>query len=67
MWYKGWGFWFMYLVPFLLQHSFADEKYHCHLCNLVDIMKTCLQFEITEQEIDELEEKIHAWVCLYEE
>ena len=46
---EGWGFWFMYLAPFLLQHRFADEKYHRHLCDLVDIMKTCLQFEITEQ------------------
>ena len=30
-------------------------------------MKTCLQFEITERQIDELEAKIHIWVDLYEE
>jgi hypothetical protein len=64
---EGWGFWFMYLAPFLLQGRFSDAKYYHHLCDLVDIMKACLQFEITEQEVDELEEKIHAWVRLYEE
>jgi len=29
-------------------------------------MKICLQFEITEEEINELEKKIHSWVRLYE-
>src|SRR5882762_1775119 len=64
---EGWGVWFMYLAPFLLRDRFADAKYYHHLCSLVDIIKTCLQFEITEQKVDELEEKIHAWVRLYEE
>ena len=61
---EAWGFWFMYIAPFLLQNRFADQKYHEHLCNLVDIMKICLQFEITDDEIDGLEEKIHNWVHL---
>jgi hypothetical protein len=57
----------MYLAPFLLQNRFTDPKYHQHLCDLVDIMQTCLQFEITEEEVNELEGKIHDWVRLYEE
>ena len=57
----------MHLAPFLLQNCFAEQKYHWHLCNLVDIMKISLQFEITNEEIDALEEKIHIWVRLYEE
>ena len=64
---EAWCFWFMYLAPYILHSRFADQKYHRHLCDLVDIMKTCLQFEITENEIDELEVKIHNWVRLYEE
>jgi hypothetical protein len=63
---EAWSFWFMHLAPFLLQNRFADPKYHRHLCDLVDIMKICLQFEITEEEINELEKKIHNWVRLYE-
>jgi hypothetical protein len=64
---EAWSFWFMHLAPFLLQNRFPDPKYHWHLCDLVDIMKICLQFEITEEEINELEKKIHIWVRLYEE
>jgi hypothetical protein len=64
---EAWSFWFMELAPFLLHNRFADKKYHQHLCDLVDIMKICLQFEITDEEVNVLEQKIHAWVHLYEE
>jgi hypothetical protein len=64
---KAWSFWFMHITPSVLQIQFTDPKYHQHLCNLMDIMKTCLQFEITKQQIDELEAKIHIWVDFYEE
>ena len=30
-------------------------------------MKMCLWFEITSEEVDNLEQKIYAWVHLYEE
>jgi hypothetical protein len=36
---EAWSFWFMHLAPFLLLNRFADQKYHRHLCDLVDIMK----------------------------
>ena len=64
---EAWGFWFMHIAPFVLQNRFMDQKYYRHLCDLVDIMKICLQFKITEDEIDVLEEMIHDWVHLYEQ
>lgn len=64
---EAWCFWFMHLAPYILHNQFVDQKYHRHLCDLVDIMTSCLQFEITEDEINELEVKIHNWVRLYEE
>jgi hypothetical protein len=64
---EGWCFWFMNVAPFVLQNRFPDPKYYRHLCDLVDIMKICLQFETTLEEVDELERKIHVWVRLYEE
>ena len=64
---EAWCFWFMYLAPFMLQNRFPDQKYHQHLCDLIDIMKMCLRFEITSEEVDDLEQKIYAWVRLYEE
>ena len=64
---EAWCFWFMYLAPFMLQNQFPDQKYHRHLCDLIDIMKMCLRFEITSEEVNDLEQKIYAWVHLYEE
>jgi hypothetical protein len=64
---ESWAFWFMYLAPTILKGRFADNKYYEHLCLLVKIMKTTLKFELTLQEIDELEEEIIRWVQLYEE
>ncbi|KAJ7051900.1 hypothetical protein C8F01DRAFT_1262421 [Mycena amicta] len=40
--------------------------YHQHACTLVEIIKTCLLFTITSQQIDNLEEQIIEWVQEYE-
>jgi hypothetical protein len=63
---ESWCFWFIYLAPALLKGRFQHVKYHQHLCKFVDIIKTCLHFSITHQEIDELEQEIIAWVQNYE-
>ena len=62
---EGWAFWFMYLAPFLLKNRLSD---HCfrHMCQLVEIMKTCIQFTLHHNEIDALEDQIIAWVQEYE-
>jgi hypothetical protein len=64
---ESWGFWFIYLAPILFQNRFQQPKYHEHLCDLVVIMKICLQFTITLDEVDDLEDKIIDWVRHYEE
>ncbi|KAJ7266112.1 hypothetical protein C8J57DRAFT_1469942 [Mycena rebaudengoi] len=63
---ESWCFWFVYMAPGLLQNRFADQKYHDHLCELSEIIKTCLKFTITHNEIDLLEERIIKWVETYE-
>ncbi|KAJ7052722.1 hypothetical protein C8F01DRAFT_1065494 [Mycena amicta] len=63
---KSWCFWFVYLAPGLLKGRFADRKYHDHLCQLADIIKLVLLFEITREQIDQLEEMIIDWVEKYE-
>ena len=60
------SFWFIYLAPILLEGRFKNPKYHTHLCELAEIMKICLQFSISHEEIDELEKKIITWVQTYE-
>lgn len=64
---EAWSFWFIHLAPILLRNRFANIKYYDHMCALGDIMKICLQFEITHEEINGLEEKIIDWVETYEE
>lgn len=62
---EGWAFWFMYLAPILMQGRF-DNKYYKHLCDLSDIMKSCIKFSLSHTEIDNLEIRIAAWVQRYE-
>jgi hypothetical protein len=64
---KSWAFWLIYIAPILLKHRFAHPKYYDHFCLLGKIMKTTLKWELTSQEIDELEEDSDRWVELYEE
>jgi hypothetical protein len=64
---ESWAFWFMYIAPIVLNGRFEDEKYYNHMCLLVKIMKKTLQFELTLQEIDEMENDIITWVQQYEE
>lgn len=64
---ESWCFWIVYLAPVLLEGRFSNPKYHTHLCQYSDIVKRCIAFEITYNEIDELEEIIIDWVRKYEE
>ena len=59
---EGWAFWFMYLAPILLQGRFSNNKYYKHLCQLSDIMKTCIKFSLSHTEINNLEISIADWV-----
>ncbi|KAJ3508428.1 hypothetical protein NMY22_g16620 [Coprinellus aureogranulatus] len=63
---EAYCFWFCYLFPILLRGRFRNTKYYKHGCLLVKIMKRCLQFAITKDELDELERDIIQWVKLYE-
>ena len=63
---ETWAFWFMYIAPIVLKGR-LDAKYYEHMFLLVKIMKTTLKFELTLQEIDNLEDQIIRWVELYEE
>ncbi|TEB23160.1 hypothetical protein FA13DRAFT_1640282 [Coprinellus micaceus] len=63
---ESYCFWFCYLFPVLLRNRFQQQKYYQHGCLLVKIMKCCLQFSITEKELDELEADIIEWVRKYE-
>jgi hypothetical protein len=61
-----WLFWTTHLGPPLLQKVFKHRRYYDHFVRLVRLVNTCLQFEITEEEVDELESGFINWVKEYE-
>ena len=60
------SFWTIYFGPILLHNRFPNNKYYNHFCLLVRIIKACLQFTITDEQLEELQENIISWVEKYE-
>ncbi|KAJ7763978.1 hypothetical protein DFH07DRAFT_867316 [Mycena maculata] len=63
---EAWCFWFTYLAPILLKGRFNHPKYHQHLCDFSDIIKTCINFTLTHAQIETLRDHIITWVETYE-
>ncbi|KAG2014971.1 hypothetical protein CC2G_008286 [Coprinopsis cinerea AmutBmut pab1-1] len=61
-----WSFWTLYIAPVLLRRRFKETRYYRHFVQLVRILKMCLQFEITNEDIDEIRCEIIEWVEKYE-
>ncbi|KAH6909680.1 hypothetical protein BKA70DRAFT_1474827 [Coprinopsis sp. MPI-PUGE-AT-0042] len=61
-----WSFWTLYLAPILLRRRFSEVWYYRHFIALVRLLNVCLQFEISTEEIDELEAGFIKWVEDYE-
>ncbi|KAF8579868.1 hypothetical protein K439DRAFT_348013 [Ramaria rubella] len=61
-----WSFWMIHLALILLRGHFPNNKYYRHMIDFVSIIKLCLQFTITEQELAQMEELIIDWVEKYE-
>lgn len=63
---ETWGFWATFIAPVLLRRRFKREAYYKHFVVLVTLVQKCLQFEYTEDEIDEIEKGFSNWVRTYE-
>ena len=62
-----WSFWTLYLGPVLLRRRFQRPKYYHHFISLVRLLNLCLQFEITDHEVDQIRAGFIRWVEEYEE
>jgi hypothetical protein len=60
------SFWALYLGPVLLRRKFTHQKYFKHFVELVRLLNLCLLFEITNDQINDLEESMAKWVQQYE-
>ena len=58
--------WTLYLAPTLLNGQFTNEQYYKHFVQLVQLLTLCLKFEITQDQINDLERGFQEWVKVYE-
>ena len=56
----------LYLAPALLNGQFINEQYYKHFVQLVQLLSLCLEFEITQNQINDLERGFQDWVEEYE-
>lgn len=61
------SFWFQFVAPVLLHSWFLHDKYYDHFIQLVHLILMCLQFKITEEEVDIIRQGLIEWVKKYEE
>ena len=62
----SWSFWALYLGPVLLRGRFSKEAYYKHFVSLIKLLRKCLQFELTRDELTEIREGFQDWVKMYE-
>jgi len=62
-----WSMWSLFIAPIILRGRFPEDCYYKHFCSLVRILDLCLQFKISEEDIDEIELGIRKWVVDYEQ
>jgi len=62
-----WSVWSLFIAPTVLQCCFPKECYYKHFCSLIRILNLCLQFEISKEELNEIESGICQWVVDYEQ
>ena len=62
----SWSFWALYLGPVLLRGCFQKEIYYKHFVKLIKLLHLCLQFEMTKEELTEVQEGFQDWVETFE-
>ena len=63
---NNWSFWTLYLAPSLLNRRFQNNRYYHHFIELVCLLNICLQFEISDDEIQIVRAGMIKWVEDYE-
>jgi hypothetical protein len=60
------SFWALYVGPIVLQDRLPDQYYR-HYIALVDLLHTCMEFEMDAVKVEDLRIGFVAWVVQYEE
>jgi Transposase family tnp2. len=64
---ETWSFWMQYIRPILLICKFEKPVYYNHFVSLVKLVRICLQFEMTQDELNKLHTGFAEWVEKYEQ
>ena len=59
---ENWSFWTLYMALPLLHHQFLNDQYHQHFVELIRLLNICLQFEISDDEIETVQAGMIKWV-----
>jgi hypothetical protein len=58
--------WMLYITPTLLKGRFVCSQHYKHFMELVGLLTLCLEFEITQDPVNDLEKGLQSWVQKYE-
>lgn len=58
--------WTLFIAPIVLRNRFEQPIYYTHFMRLVQLLKMCLEFEITEEMLDQIDGGFRSWVVDYE-
>jgi tnp2 family transposase len=58
--------WTLFIAPIVLHGRFKSAKYYRHFMQLVELLKLCLAFEISEEMLNQIDEGFRLWVEAYE-
>ena len=58
--------WILYIAPIVLHGRFKSAQYYQHFMWLVELLKLCLAFEISEGMLNQIDEGFQLWVEEYE-
>ncbi|EIW87426.1 hypothetical protein CONPUDRAFT_116660 [Coniophora puteana RWD-64-598 SS2] len=63
----SWSFWFQYIAPVVLESRFSHPKFYKHFVDFVKLVRLCLKFDLTQQDISDIRLGFQSWVSKYEE
>ena len=52
---KTWSQWALFVGPVVLNGHFSNKKYYDHFCKLIKLIKLCLKFELSKEEISTIQ------------
>src|SRR5260370_40910728 len=62
---EDYGFWFLYIAPFVLRNRFPMDKFYQHFMLFHQILKTTLKFSFTKEEVSMLCETVIKYMREY--